>query len=75
MALCGDMERVFEIGPVFRAENSFTNRHLCEFTGLDMEMNIQDHYFEVLDMLGDLMAYLFEGIETRYKKELDVIRA
>ena len=75
MALCGDMERVFEIGPVFRAENSFTNRHLCEFTGLDMEMNIQDHYFEVLDMLGDLMAHLFEGIETRYKKELDVIRA
>merc|ERR1719272_2582117 len=26
-------------------------------------------------MLGDLMAHLFEGIETRYKKELDVIRA
>jgi len=74
MALCGDLERVFEIGPVFRAENSFTNRHLCEFTGLDMEMTIKEHYFEVLDMLGDLMAHLFNGIETRYKKELDIIK-
>jgi aspartyl-tRNA synthetase len=62
MALMGDLERVFEIGPVFRAEKSFTNRHLCEFTGLDMEMNIKEHYYEVLDMLGDLMAHLFKGI-------------
>ena len=38
MVLCGDMNRVFEIGPVFRAEDSNTNRHLCEFTGLDIEM-------------------------------------
>lgn len=52
MALCGDMQRVFEIGPVFRAENSNTNRHLCEFTGLDMEMEFKNHYFEVLDLIG-----------------------
>lgn len=70
----GDLERVFEIGPVFRAEKSFTNRHLCEFTGLDMEMNIKEHYYEVLDMLGDLMAHLFKGIASNYKKELDVIK-
>ena len=74
MALCGDLERVFEIGPVFRAENSFTNRHLCEFTGLDMEMTIKEHYFEVLDVLCDLMSHLFNGIEKYHKKELDVIR-
>jgi len=74
MALCGDLDRVFEIGPVFRSEKSFTNRHLCEFTGLDMEMTIKEHYYEVLDTLGDLMVHLFNGIETRYKKEIDVIR-
>jgi hypothetical protein len=45
---CGDFERVFEIGPVFRAEKSFTHRHLCEFTGLDFEMAIYEHYYEVL---------------------------
>lgn len=60
MALCGDFERVFEIGPVFRAENSNTNRHLCEFTGLDMEMTFKDHYFEVLDMLSDMLTYIFK---------------
>jgi aspartyl/asparaginyl-tRNA synthetase len=47
MAIESDMERVFEIGPVFRAEDSNTHRHLCEFTGLDMEMAIKEHYFEV----------------------------
>jgi aspartyl/asparaginyl-tRNA synthetase len=74
MALMGDMERVFEIGPVFRAEQSNTNRHLTEFTGLDMEMNINEHYFEVLDVLANLLAHIFSGLATSYKTELDVIK-
>ena len=41
MAISSDLERVYEIGPVFRAENSHTRRHLCEYTGLDMEMAIK----------------------------------
>jgi aspartyl/asparaginyl-tRNA synthetase len=36
MCVMGDFQRVFEIGPVFRAENSFTHRHMCEFVGLDI---------------------------------------
>lgn len=51
MAICGNFGRVFEIGPVFRAEDSFTHRHLCEFTGLDVEMEIKEHYFEVQVLL------------------------
>lgn len=47
MAIAADMERVMEVGPVFRAENSNTRRHLCEFTGLDMEMAFNYHYSEV----------------------------
>lgn len=74
MALMGDLERVFEIGPVFRAEDSNTNRHLCEFTGLDMEMTIKEHYFEVLDLLSDLLVHIFNGLETQYKQELEVIK-
>ena len=73
MALCGDLKRVMEIGPVFRAEDSYTNRHLTEFTGLDMEMEFNTHYFEVLDMIGGLMTYLFKGLKSRYAKELSVI--
>jgi aspartyl/asparaginyl-tRNA synthetase len=36
MCVMSDFQRVFEIGPVFRAENSFTHRHMCEFIGLDL---------------------------------------
>eukprot|EP00241_Pyramimonas_parkeae_P016227 CAMPEP_0114301668 /NCGR_PEP_ID=MMETSP0059-20121206/14238_1 /TAXON_ID=36894 /ORGANISM="Pyramimonas parkeae, Strain CCMP726" /LENGTH=530 /DNA_ID=CAMNT_0001424439 /DNA_START=97 /DNA_END=1689 /DNA_ORIENTATION=+ len=62
MAICADLERVFEIGPVFRAEDSHTHRHLCEFTGLDMEMQIYEHYFEVLDVLDTLFVTMFDGL-------------
>lgn len=48
MSICGDFGRIFEIGPVFRAEDSYTHRHLCEFTGLDVEMEIKWSYFEVI---------------------------
>ena len=70
MVICGDMQRVFEIGPVFRAENSNTNRHLCEFTGLDIEMSFNEHYFEILDVLSDLFIHIFQGLESRFAKEL-----
>lgn len=58
---------------MFRAEDSNTNRHLCEFTMLDVEMTFKHHYFEVLDMLGDMFVHIFKGLEERYKKELDVV--
>ena len=46
-----------------RAEKSFTHRHLCEFTGLDFEMTINQHYNEVLDMLDHLFVYMFNGLK------------
>ena len=73
MALCADLKRVIEIGPVFRAEDSNTNRHLCEFTGLDMEMEFNDHYFECLDMLGEMMVFMCKNLKKRHAKELAVI--
>ena len=73
-AACSGFERVFETGPVFRAENSNTRRHLCEFTGFDMEMAIHEHYDEVLDVFSDLFIYIFDGINERCKPELERIR-
>jgi aspartyl-tRNA synthetase len=73
MAIIGDMDRVFEIGPVFRAENSNTPRHLCEFQGLDIEMAIKEHYFEVLDELHELFFFIFEGLNERFAFELNVV--
>jgi aspartyl-tRNA synthetase len=73
VSACGGFDRVFEIGPVFRAENSNTHRHLCEFTGLDFEMAIYEHYYEALEVMADLFAFIFDGIADRFNHELKVI--
>ena len=73
MAICADFEKVFEIGPVFRAEKSFTHRHLTEFTGLDFEMAIKEHYFEVLDVIEDFFHKIFDGLNETCKDELQTI--
>ena len=58
---------------VCRAEKSFTHRHLCEFTGLDLEMTINEHYNEVLDVLDRLFVYMFSGIKSRCGESLPCI--
>ncbi|AQK91095.1 Aspartate--tRNA ligase 2 cytoplasmic [Zea mays] len=73
MALCGGFERVFEVGPVFRAENSNTHRHLCEFVGLDAEMEIKEHYFEVCDIIDGLFVSIFKHLTENCNKELETI--
>ena len=75
MCIIGDMKKVYEIGAVFRAENSMTSRHLCEFTGLDFEMEIKEHYFEVLDVIGELFYHIFEGLNKNYKKEIETVNS
>ena len=48
---------------MFRAEDSNTHRHLCEFVGLDLEMAFYDHYHEVSTMLlGDCCIRRFSYI-------------
>lgn len=72
--IVADFEKVFEIGPVFRAENSNTHRHMTEFTGLDMEMAFEEHYHEVLDVLSELFVFLFTELKKRYAKEIELVR-
>jgi aspartyl-tRNA synthetase len=73
MMVMADFERVFEIGPVFRAENANTHRHMCEFTGLDLEMTIKESYLEILEILGGLFHFIFKGLTTTYARELAAI--
>lgn len=74
MAIAADMRRVFEIGPVFRAENSNTHRHLTEFTGLDLEMAIDEHYHEVLRTLDSTFKAIFKYIYDNYRPEIEVVK-
>lgn len=73
MLICADVERVFEIGPVFRAENSNSPRHLTEFTGLDFEMVFDHHYHEVLGLAEDLIIYMVRGLLAQYQSEIAVV--
>lgn len=72
--IAGDFERVFEVAPVFRAENSNTHRHMTEFTGLDLEMAFEEHYDEVLQVLEDLFVFIFTELKERYGKEIATVR-
>ncbi|XBI80379.1 hypothetical protein VPH35_089566 [Triticum aestivum] len=73
MSICGGFGRVFEVGPVFRAEKSNTHRHLCEFIGLDAEMEIKEHYFEVCDIIDGLFVAIFKHLNENCQKELETI--
>lgn len=74
MEIAGGRKRVYCIGPVFRAENSNTPRHMTEFTGLDLEMEIEDSYHEVMLMLENVLLYIFRGIATRCAEQIALIR-
>jgi aspartyl/asparaginyl-tRNA synthetase len=74
MALMADLPGVFEIGPVFRSENSLTHRHMTEFVGLDLEMPFKEHYDEVLDVMDSMFNHMFKGLTERFKTELDAVR-
>ena len=74
MAIAADFERVYEIGPIFRAEDSNTHRHLTEFVGLDIEMAIEEHYHEVVELLDSLFLSIFRGLRDNYSKEIEVVK-
>ncbi|KAL4983519.1 hypothetical protein BDW68DRAFT_33561 [Aspergillus falconensis] len=74
MAIAADFGRVYEIGAVFRAENSNTHRHLTEYTGLDIEMSIEEHYHEMLEVLDAVIKNILKGIYTRYRREIEIIK-
>ncbi|KAJ7925843.1 hypothetical protein B0H13DRAFT_2566653 [Mycena leptocephala] len=73
MAIAADFERVYEIGPVFRAEDSNTHRHLTEFMGLDLEMTIEEHYHEVMELLDSLFLSIFRGLREKYANEIAIV--
>jgi len=59
---------------VFRAEDSNTHRHMTEFVGLDLEMAFEEHYHEVLDLLGELFVFIFDGLKTRFAAEIETVK-
>jgi nondiscriminating aspartyl-tRNA synthetase len=74
-AMVGVFERVYEVGPVFRAEPSDTARHLAEYTSLDAELGfITDHY-DVMAICRDAVAGMFASAGERTASQLDSLGA
>ena len=68
MAMAAGFERIFEVGPVFRAENSNTNRHTTEFTGFDLEFSYINSYEDVMDLEEEMLVYMLKNINEKYGK-------
>lgn len=63
MAMASGMNRIFEIAPCFRAENSNTNRHATEFTSFDIEFSYINNFHDVMDMEAEMLAYGLEHLK------------
>ena len=66
MALASGLERVFEVGPCFRAENSNTNRHATEFTSFDIEFAYINSFEDVMSLEEDLIIKALTDIKNEY---------
>lgn len=62
--MVGVFERVFEIGPVFRAEEHNTSRHLNEYTSMDFEMGFIENFKDITRLENDLLIYIFDKIKS-----------
>jgi nondiscriminating aspartyl-tRNA synthetase len=72
--MVGVFERVYEVGPVFRAEKHNTVRHTNEYVSLDIEMGfIQDHT-DVMDMLTGILRHIFERLKTSCAREVELLK-
>lgn len=73
MAMAAGFDRIFEVGPVFRAEKSFTNRHSTEFTCFDIEFSYIDSYEDVMDMEEKLLTYALESVAQKYSRQIEEV--
>ncbi|MBQ7387741.1 MAG: aspartate--tRNA(Asn) ligase [Clostridia bacterium] len=70
MAMASGLERIFETGPVFRAEKSYTNKHATEFTGFDLEFSYIDSFDDVMKMEEELLAYALAQVKEKHGDEI-----
>src|SRR5438105_3101444 len=62
MAIAAGIDKVFEVGPVFRAEPSFTSRHATEFTGIDVEIAWIDSVEDVMGFEERMLAHVLAAV-------------
>lgn len=73
--MVGVFERVFEINPTYRAELSYTTRHMTEFMHIDLEMGFIESVNDVIEVTDHLLHYVCEKVWERCEKELIALGA
>lgn len=74
-AMVGVFERVYEIGPVFRAEKHATQRHLNEYTSLDLEMGFLHSFTDLMALEQGFLRRLVALLRQEYAGELALLGA
>ena len=70
MAMASGLERIYETGPVFRAEKFASRKHSTEFTSFDLEFSYIESYEDVMTMEENLVTYALEKVSRQYGKEI-----
>ena len=70
MAMAAGFERIFESGPVFRAEKFASRKHATEFTGFDLEFSYIDSYYDVMHMEEEMLTYALKAVKETYGDEI-----
>jgi nondiscriminating aspartyl-tRNA synthetase len=73
--MVGVFERVFEVGPVFRAEPHDTTRHVNEYVSLDVEFGFVDNHFTVMALARDVIAGILDTLKTQVAADLALLEA
>jgi len=73
MAMAAGFERVFNVGPVFRAEKSFTTRHLTEYTSFDVEMSYIDSFMDVCHFEQEMIKSMLNEVKEKYGEKIKEI--
>ena len=71
MAMASGFERIFEVGPVFRAEKSFTSKHTTEFSGFDLEFSYIESFRDVMKMEEELLTYALAKVKEAYGEDIE----
>ncbi len=70
MAMAAGFERIFETGPVFRAEKSYTNKHATEFSGFDLEFSYITSFRDVMKMEEELLKAGLAAVKEAYGEQI-----
>lgn len=73
MAMAAGFERIFESGPVFRAEKFASRKHATEFTGFDLEFSYIESFEDVMKMEEEMLTYALAAVHEKYASEIKAV--